>query len=90
MNRNALSILIVTALIAWGCAGTTATEGEEAAQSAAPEQAADAYAKDPDELLCKRIQKTGSMRKTKVCATREEWEAAEEDMTDWRDGLDSF
>ena len=30
------------------------------------------------------------MRKTKVCATRDEWEQAQEDLTDFRDGLNSY
>ena len=31
---------------------------------------------DPDEVVCKRIQKTGSRVKTRVCATRAQWDEA--------------
>jgi hypothetical protein len=61
------------------------TEGAEAdqVQSAEPAKSTetaknkdkDSY--DPDELRCKRITKTGSRIKTRVCATNREWEESE-------------
>lgn len=90
MNFKTPSVLLLAVFLAWGCAANEAQEGQEAAESAPVEQAAAAADDNADELICRRIKRTGSMRKTKVCATREEWEAAQNDMTDWRDGLDSF
>ena len=95
MKRKTLGILIVTAFLTWGCAGTTTTEAEGAeaaktANTAEPEQVASKYEKDPDELICKRIKKTGSMLTTKVCATREEWKESEENMPQLFDSKDLY
>lgn len=90
MKRETLGILIVTAFLTWGCAGTTTTEGEEAAKTAEPEQVAGKSEKDPNELICKQIKKTGSNLKTRVCATREEWEEAEENMPQLFDSKDLY
>ena len=40
-------------------------------------QATDEEAEDPDEWICKRIQKTGTRFKSKMCGTRAQWEESE-------------
>ena len=79
MKTKAISVLLISAFTVLGCASGPATEGDEPEQVAAveQEQAASRSEKDPNELICKKIKKTGSMLKTKVCATREEWERSE-------------
>lgn len=92
MKKKALGILFVTAFLTWGCAGTTTTEGEvgETAKTAEPEQTAKKDERDPNELICKRIQKTGSKLTTRVCATREEWKESEENMPELFDSKDLY
>ncbi len=92
MKKKALGVLIVTAFLAWGCSGTATTEGEggAAAKTAEPEQAASKSERDPNELICKRVKKTGSNLATRVCATRAEWKEAEENMPDLLDSKDLY
>lgn len=92
MNKKALGSFIVTAFLACGCASstTTAGDGAEAAKTAEPEQAAGRQDRDPNELICKRVKKTGSNLRTKVCATRAEWEESEENMPELLDSKDLY
>ena len=52
---------------------TKTVQGGETAQ--ATETGEDA--KDPNEWICKRVQKTGTRFKTKMCGTRAQWEETE-------------
>lgn len=50
--------------------------GKDAGDSGSTEmaKAADEEVLDPDEVICKRIRKTGTRQTSKVCATRRQWE----------------
>ena len=92
MNLKCLCFTLVMILLAAGCAGTPATDGQAAAPVEATEsvksagdaasvevaQAAEEEVLDPNEEICKRIRKTGTRQTTKVCATRREWELTAE------------
>lgn len=67
---------------------TDALEAGDVVQAAATLDAIDALevadqkAYDPDAVTCRRITKTGSRFKTKVCATNAEWRASAERAAD--------
>ncbi|MGI9235259.1 MAG: hypothetical protein ACR2RD_16625 [Woeseiaceae bacterium] len=58
--------------------GTDTVQDTDTVEGADTVQAADSEAYDPDEVTCKRIAKTGTRFKSKVCATNAEWKASEE------------
>ena len=90
MQFKSMCLVLATILLATGCAGNAATDDQTAAAAAPVEatesakgtgevaQAADEEVLDPDEVVCKRIRKTGTRQTSKVCATRREWELTAE------------
>ena len=46
------------------------------------ETAQDTDAEDPNEWICKRVQKTGTRFKSKMCGTRAQWEESERNAKD--------
>lgn len=82
MKIKSISFALIAVLFAASCATTATTDSQEMADvvdPAAVEPVAEAQAAaevelDPNEEICKRIAKTGTRQKTKVCATRREWE----------------
>ncbi|BCW90257.1 hypothetical protein sos41_34250 [Alphaproteobacteria bacterium SO-S41] len=60
-----------------------------AEEAAAPQPAATAAAaEEEDTVVCKKIQDTGSrVRRTKVCKTKSEWNAAEKGAQDTMRGI---
>ena len=82
MKIKSMSFALLAILFAAGCATTATTESQKMAdvvEPAAVEAVADAQAAvevelDPNEEICKKISKTGTRQRTKVCATRREWE----------------
>ena len=76
-------VSVVLAMLA-ACATTpeTVADSDEVAQELVdPSETAQASAiepGDPDEVICKRVQKTGTRFKEKVCATREQWANSEQ------------
>jgi uncharacterized protein YceK len=93
MSIKSICIALMTVLLAAGCAGNAATDDQTAAAAAAAApveatesakgtgevaQAANEEVLDPNEVICKRIRKTGTRQTSKVCATRREWELTAE------------
>ena len=86
MNIKALILVMIVAFLASGYAvagdkdkqkdvqETKTVQGSETAQAA--EEVVEE--KDPNEWICKRVQKTGTRFKTKMCGTRAQWEASEQ------------
>lgn len=86
MSIKTLSFAFIAILLISGCAGTTESSGQMAAQDASATKdaeivqeanAAQTVEVDPDEVTCKRIAKVGTRVKTKVCATNREWQEVE-------------
>jgi hypothetical protein len=50
-------------------------------------EVADRKAYDPNAIMCKRVTKTGTRFKTKICATNAEWRASEESATEATDKM---
>jgi hypothetical protein len=72
MRFNSLMFVsVATALFA------TPAVAQTAAPAAAPAATASATADPMDQVVCKRIEETGSLvkKKKKTCATRRQWEA---------------
>jgi len=61
---------------------TKTVQGTETAQATETAQGAVDEADDPDELICKRVKKTGTRFKTKLCGTRAHWEESERNAKD--------
>jgi len=78
MDIKTVVFAFIVAAVTYGCASTMDTDSNEAIQDTDTVQASGSETYDPDEVTCKRIAKTGSRFKTKVCATNAEWEASEE------------
>ncbi len=84
MNIKVASLAFVAVVVTSGCASTTDIYAQETVKATEVVQATDALevadqtAYDPDAVTCKRITKTGSRFRTKVCATNAEWKASEE------------
>lgn len=76
--------LLAAAILLCGCAANGGPDASAAAgEAAAVEQTAVAQADsaenyDPNEEICKWEVKTGTRIKSKVCATRRQWEMSEE------------
>ena len=75
MKTASIAFVIMLMSASYGCAGNPASGEPEPIQSAAAPQHNNE--KDPDQVICKRLKKTGSNRTEKVCATRREWEERE-------------
>ena len=82
MSIKTLSFAFIAILLFSGCAGTTESSGQMAAQDASATKDAEIVREatvaqtaevDPDEVTCRRIAKVGTRVKTKVCATNREW-----------------
>lgn len=87
MNIKTLSIAFIAIFLISGCASTTETGGQIAAQDANVAKDAEIVQEtnavqntevDPDEVTCRRIAKVGTRVKTKVCATNREWQEVAE------------
>mgnify|MGYP001812513608 CR=1 FL=1 len=84
MNIKRVGFAFIVIAMTVGCASTLDTEsqktiqGTDTVQGTEPVQVAGTEAYDPDEITCKRIAKTGTRVKSKVCATNAEWKASEE------------
>ncbi len=84
MNIRTTGYAIVVLSVTFGCAGTGNTDRQKTVQGVDKVQSTetiqgtknDSY--DPDEVTCKRITKTGTRFKTRVCATNREWKTSEE------------
>jgi len=59
-----------------------AVQDKEVVQATETAQGTDDEAEDPDEWICKRVQKTGTRFKTKLCGTRAQWEESERNAKD--------
>ena len=84
MNIRTTGYAIIVLSVTFGCAGTANTDrqktvqGVDIVQGTETIQGTDNDSYDPDEVTCKRITKTGTRFKSKVCATNREWKASEE------------
>ncbi len=84
MNIRTTGYAIIVLSVTFGCAGTGNTDrqktvqGVDKVQSTETIQDTDNDSYDPDEVTCKRITKTGTRFKTRVCATNREWKASED------------
>ena len=87
MKKKTLTFSFIAISMMSGCASTTETseqiaaENADAAKNAEVMQEASAAQTaeiDLDEVTCRRISKVGTRVKTKVCATNREWQAVEE------------
>ncbi len=84
MNIRTAGYAIIVLSVTYGCAGTGNTDrqktvqGVDKVQSTETIQGTENDSYDPDEVTCKRITKTGTRFKTKVCATNREWKTSEE------------
>jgi len=80
MKINTFGLVFLLLVVAVGCASTPEADDRQAAdevQSTEVAQVAevsDEVVLDPNEIICKKIQKTGSRQSTKMCATRAQWE----------------
>lgn len=59
-----------------------AVQDKEVVQATDAAQGTDDEAEDPNEWICKRVQKTGTRFKSKLCGTRAQWEEAERSAKD--------
>lgn len=57
---------------------TKTVQGDETAQATETAEAEP----DPNEWICKRVQKTGTRFKSKLCGTRAQWEESEKNAQD--------
>jgi len=84
MNIKTVGFAFMVVAATSGCASTMDTdtqktiEGTETVQAADTVQATGSESYDPDEVTCKKVTKTGTRFKTKVCATNAEWKASAE------------
>ena len=88
MNIRTMTFAIIVFFVASGYANagdkdkqkdaqeTKTVQGSETAQAAAAEKTVE-DGEDPNEWICKRVQKTGTRFKTKMCGTRAQWEESE-------------
>lgn len=60
---------------------TKTVQGKETVQATETTEAAEGE-EDPNEWICKRVQKTGTRFKSKVCGTRAQWEESERQAKD--------
>jgi hypothetical protein len=83
MNINTVGLVFFLLIVAVGCASTPETDSRQAAEQvqatevaevADVAEAGDEEVLDPNEVICKKIRKTGTRQKTKVCATRAQWD----------------
>lgn len=83
MNINTVGLVFFLSIVAVGCASTPETssapvadqvEATDVAEDAAVAQAGDEVVLDPNEIICKKIKKTGTRQTSKVCATRAQWD----------------
>jgi hypothetical protein len=94
MNIKVVIFAIIVLFVTSGYAGaaekdkqktaqeTKTVQGTETAQATETAQGTDDEAEDPDEWICKRVQKTGTRFKTKMCGTRAQWEESERNAKD--------
>ena len=69
---------------------TKTAQGSETPQVTKAAEGADAEAEDdPNEWICKRVQKTGTRFKTKMCGTRAQWEESEKNAKDTTEKMKS-
>ena len=84
MKFGTTLLAVGVSCLAVGCASTGDTNtrpaipDEETSIGSETTQVGAAESYDPDEVVCKRTKKTGTRFKSKVCATRREWELYEE------------
>lgn len=83
MKLASIAIVIVLMSASYGCASNTAAGEPEPTPSAVVSQGNNE--RDPDEVICKRLKKTGSNRTEKVCATRRQWEEHESSQKELHD-----
>ncbi|MCP4048109.1 MAG: hypothetical protein GY732_19210 [Gammaproteobacteria bacterium] len=87
MNIKAVVFAIIVIFVVSGDASASAgdTEKQESVQETKTVQGSETAlatetaedAEDPNEWICKRVQKTGTRFKTKMCGTRAQWEESE-------------
>jgi len=89
MNIKVVIFAIIVLFVTSGYAGAAETDkqkaaqetktvqGTETAQATETAQGAVDEADDPDKLICKRVKKTGTRFKTKLCGTKAQWEESE-------------
>jgi len=87
MNIKTVGFAFIVVSVTSGCAGSVETNGQktvqgiDTVQSTETVQGTDNDSYDPDEVTCKRIKKTGTRFKSKVCATNREWKRSDENAT---------
>ena len=99
MNIKTVCFAFIMVSVTSGCAGTvdtdrqTTVQGVDAVQGTETVQGTDTVqgtnndSYDPDEITCKRIAKTGTRFKSKVCATNREWKESEDYAKDATEGI---
>ena len=89
MNIKTMGFAFIVLSVTFGFAATADTDAQETVQAQSTEtaQSTDNDSYDPDEITCKRIAKTGTRFKTKVCATNREWEQSAERAQDTTEKL---
>jgi len=83
MNIKTAGFALIAAFVISGCASTGEADNQQADQGAEKAQSTSKAPKDPNEVICKMIKKTGTSIKSKVCGTRAEWAAAEREGEDF-------
>ncbi len=84
MNIKTMGFAFIVVSVTFGCAGTVDTDRQktvqriDTVQGTETEQGTNNDSYDPDEVTCKRIQKTGTRTSSRVCATNREWEESAE------------
>ena len=90
MNIKTVGFAFIVVSVTSGCAGTVDTDRQKTVQSIDTVQGTDTVpgtetvqapnndSYDPDEVTCKRIAKTGTRLKKRVCATNAAWKFSEE------------
>ncbi len=82
MKINTFGLVFFLLVVAVGCASTPEADDRQVADEvqatdvAQVAEVGDEVVLDPNEIICKKIQKTGSRQSTKMCATRAQWEEA--------------
>lgn len=78
MRNKAVGFALIVVALTSGCASTVDSDTQKTIESTETVQVTDTESYDPDEVTCKKIAKTGTRFKTKVCATNAEWKASAE------------
>ncbi len=78
MNIKAVSFALIVIFVTFGYAVPADAEKQKTDQSTETVQGSKSDSYDPDEVTCKKIAKTGTRFKTKVCATNRQWKESAE------------